>query len=675
MVLSRRSQSAETETLEGTIKSVIFQNKESHFTILTLAPEGNPQAVPVKVLCYLDDIRRDLMLQAQGVTENDPKWGRQFRAHVCSYKLPATREGIVRFLSSSLIRGIGKTYAERLVAQFGEDLFRVIKQEPDRLKEVAGLGQKRIERLRNSLAAQNAIRNIMVFLMGYGIGIAKAKKIRDIYGDDAVNVIKRNPYKLIDDVDGIGFLSADAIALHAGIELDNPFRLRAGLIYAARQLTEKVGHTCFPKRQLLHEAASLLRVEEALLEPVFEKEIEAVHLILEDIPMPFTVSLPRMHRAEVSVAQNLLRLAEAPGNAKSLSLAAQVLPAIEEKMGFRLSGGQREAVVKAASSKVMVITGGPGTGKTTVVRSIIQILSFSGLTLELAAPTGRAAKRLAESSGKPAKTIHRLLAYNASENRFRFNKDNPLEADAVIVDECSMLDVVLAQSLLEALDSHTRLILVGDVDQLPSIGAGCVLDDIIRSGRFPVVRLSEIFRQSDRSMIPTAAQKIKNGMWPPFASVANPNPSADFYFIEAANEEIQQIVTDLCLSIIPQTRHADPVKDIQVLCPTKKGVAGTVAVNSFIGRAGFAAGLKCPNNKGDIYLHASAVHEFAGDAEITGGNGSVYKIDGDDTWFEYGLGANFNLSKSAYVWADVQRTSGAELDEDWRVNLGVRYSF
>jgi exodeoxyribonuclease V alpha subunit len=528
----------------------------------------------ITVVGYAATIGAGEFVQASGRWVNDRTHGVQFRADFLRSAPPTTAEGIEKYLASGMIKGIGPIYAKKLVRVFSEAVFDVIEQQPERLQEVDGIGPKRAKSIVAAWADQKAIREIMIFLHANGVSTARAVRIFKTYGADAIRVISENPYRLARDIRGIGFKSADLIASKLGIEKTAMIRARAGVSYALTEAMDD-GHCGLPHEQLLAMAATLLEVPAVIIEGALEMELQDGVVVTDTVDENPCIFLAGLHRAERAIAGRLQTLAT--GSLPWTAIDAdKAIPWVETKAGVTLAESQREAVRLALRSKVLVITGGPGVGKTTLVNSILKILMAKAVNVALAAPTGRAAKRLSESTGCEAKTIHRLLEADPVHGGFRRKVDHTLECDLLVVDETSMIDVPLMHALLKAVPDDAALILVGDVDQLPSVGPGQVLADIIGSGAVPVVRLTEVFRQAAESRIIVNAHRINQGLMPEWVQ----DPASDFHFVECADAEdgaakMLQIVRER----IPARYGLDPIRDIQMLCPMNRGGLGARSLN------------------------------------------------------------------------------------------------
>nr|WP_208852218.1 ATP-dependent RecD-like DNA helicase [Roseomonas genomospecies 6] len=561
------------EPLSGLVERVTFHSPETGFCVLRLKVRG--QRDLVTLVGHAATIGAGEFVQAQGAWVNDRNHGLQFKADFLRATPPTTVEGIEKYLGSGLIRGIGPVYAKKMVKAFGEAVFDVIEQEPDKLRQVTGIGPKRAQRIIAGWADQKVIREIMIFLHSHGVGTSRAVRIFKTYGPDAIRLITENPYRLARDIRGIGFKTADAVAARLGIEKTAMIRARAGIGYALAEATDQ-GHCGVPVAELIPMAVKLLEIDASILEDAAELERQDGAVIADSLGGEPCLFLAGLHRAELAIAERLRRLAGGPVPWPEID-AEKAIPWVEAKAGITLAEGQREALRRAVAAKLLVITGGPGVGKTTLVNSILTVLKAKGVSIALAAPTGRAAKRLSESTGMEARTIHRLLETDPQAGGFKRDETNPLDCDLLVVDETSMVDVPLMNALLRAVPGRAALLLVGDVDQLPSVGPGQVLGDVIGSGAVPVVRLTEIFRQAATSRIIVNAHRINAGQMP---ETPKAGEDSDFYFVEAATPEagVGKLI-EMVRDRIPRRFGADPVRDVQILCPMNRGGLGARSLN------------------------------------------------------------------------------------------------
>ena len=567
-------QDHDREPLSGLVERVTFHSPESGFCVLRVKVRGHRELVTV--LGSAASVQPGEFIQCSGRWDNHRDHGMQFKTTFLKVMPPSSIDGIEKYLGSGMIRGIGPHFAKKLVKAFGEDVFDVIEKEPDRLLKLKGIGPKRVERITSGWADQKAIREIMVFLQSHGVGTTRAVRIYKTYGADAIPLVSENPYRLARDIKGIGFLTADQIAEKLGIEKTAMIRARAGISHT---LTEAVseGHCGLPEDDLLNAAEKLLEIPTGILRDALQLELQEETVVADQMGGQQCIFLGHLWHAEKFIADRLKTLAT--GKPYWPEIDAEIaIPWIETKLEVTLAASQREAVKKAVSSKVMVITGGPGVGKTTLVNAILRILTVKAVDVLLAAPTGRAAKRLSESTGMDAKTIHRLLEVDPKQGGFKRNADWPLECDLLVIDETSMVDVPLMASVVKALPDKAGLILVGDVDQLPSVGPGQVLADVIDSGAVPVARLTEIFRQAAQSQIVTNAHKVNSGYMPNLN--ATRGVETDFYFVEAhePDDAITKII-EIVKNRLPKRFGFDPIQDVQVLCPMNRGGIGARSLN------------------------------------------------------------------------------------------------
>lgn len=572
----------ERETrIEGVVEHVVYANEETGWTVARLGVRARGT---ITVVGSLVGVQPGETLKLEGAWIRDPRYGKQFRVESFETVRPSTFVGIERYLSSGLVEGIGPTMARRLVQHFGLDTLDVIDDSPERLVEVEGIGKVRSQRIRDAWKAQRHVRDIMVFLQGHGISAAFAAKIQETYGDQSLDIVTKTPHRLARDVRGIGFLTADRIAREVGVAPEAPERLDAGVLHVLREEVDR-GHVFVEHTALLTRVADLLEVERLLVEPAIDRLVEQGDLSAVEIPTGGTaVSLRPLERAEAGLAR---RLRELTAQKDLLPTPIDVPKAVawyEKRRGIRLAPKQREALGRALLAKVLVLTGGPGTGKTTLIRGVVEILRAKKVRIQMAAPTGRAAKRMQESTGIDARTIHRLLEFQPETRDFARGPSSPLSLDLLIVDEASMLDTFLAHRLVQALPDGARLLLVGDVDQLPSIGPGRVLADLIESGEVEVARLTEIFRQGEASQIVTNAHRVRDGLMPiagPVSSGQSPGPSSDFFFIERREPEaILDTLRYLVAERIPESFGLQAMEDIQVLTPMQRGLLGAANLNA-----------------------------------------------------------------------------------------------
>jgi exodeoxyribonuclease V alpha subunit len=562
---------AEPERLQGSVERVTFHSPESGFCVLRIKVRGQRELVTV--IGSAATITPGEYIECTGAWTNDRQHGLQFKTQHLRVIPPSTLEGIEKYLGSGMVKGIGPHFAKKLVRAFGEQVFDIIEQEPDRLLELEGIGPKRKERVTSAWAEQKVVREIMVFLQSHGVGTARAVRIYKTYGDAAVERVQENPYRLALDIHGIGFKTADAIAQRLGIPRDALMRAQAGVRHVLQEIAGD-GHCAAYRESLVESAVKLLEIPAPIIEQAVEEELAQENLVAEPIQEKPALFLTPLHRSELGIAEHIDRLAGEPCWGR-IDIAKAV-PWVEGKTGLSLSESQRKAVARAVNGKVTVITGGPGVGKTTVVNSILRIIRAKGVKVLLCAPTGRAAKRLSESTSSEAKTIHRLLEFDPRIMGFKCNQDEPLDGELVVVDEVSMVDTVLMNQLLRAVPDHCAVLLVGDVDQLPSVGPGTVLADMIGSGAVPTVRLTEIFRQAASSKIIVNAHRINQGRMPERSGKAE----SDFYFIssdtpEDIHEKLMQVVTER----IPKRFGLHPIDDVQVLTPMNRGGLGARSLN------------------------------------------------------------------------------------------------
>ncbi len=559
------------EEIRGTVRNIIYRNAENGYSVLELVDDAEHAFTAVGELPLATIGER---IEIVGSWMEHPAYGKQLKVRSHHTLAPANVTALINYLGSGLISGVGEITARQIVAAFGMDTIGVLENEPQRLREVPGIGKKRAERIAASFAQHKDLRDIMLALQDYGITVNQGLKLYRAYGNLCLAKLRENPYRLIEDIEGIGFITADKLAANAGIEHDSPFRIKAGLKYTL-QWARQEGHTLLPKEKLVEIACDLLKVDVKPAEDLLDELALTGDVVVKTIGGEESVFLPYMFRAEGECAKRLSSLIASVETPALLGLEERIR-LLERELKVELAPQQHEAVVTALTSGAMVITGGPGTGKTTILRFVIRLVEQAGLGYELCAPTGRAAKRMAEATQAEARTIHRMLGYGFDNESFVKNEDDPVCADVIIVDEMSMVDVTLMRALLRATPPGARLVMVGDADQLPSVGPGNVLRDIIDSGVVPVIRLTDIYRQAERGMIVENAHRINRGRLPELFADCQ-----DFRFEESGNaEEIIRRVIALCSGVTNKLVTRDPAKDVQVLSPMKKGALGVAQLNA-----------------------------------------------------------------------------------------------
>lgn len=620
--------------IQCVVERLVYQNADNGYTVLRAKAKGYTDLITL--VGYLMDLSAGTVLLVDGNWQEDKKFGPKFVVEKWEEVLPSTLYGIEKYLGSGLIKGVGPRFAKRIVEKFGLDTIDIIENHIDRLLEIEGLGKRKMLKIQESWEKQKEVQNVMVFLQGHGVSTAYAAKIYRTYGKASIEVVQNNPYSLADDIWGVGFKTADSIAQKLGYDKDDARRCRSGLMYALAQLATD-GHVFAYEKQLLSKAKELLEVDESDLVPVLDEMIQCKDLFRDED----AIYLPTYFYAEKGSAEKLIGLLNHPLHASS-TFDFQNSPSERD---FQYDEVQLEAIRKAVQSKILVLTGGPGTGKTTTTQGIIKALKALDLKILLAAPTGRAAKRMSEATGMPAKTIHRLLVYTPVEG-YQRNEENPLEGDVLIIDEASMLDIQLFYALLKAVPLSMRLLFVGDIDQLPSVGAGNVLRDLIDSEQIPVVRLTRIFRQAQTSRIVTNAHRINQGVLPDISN----GKASDFFFLQVENPDdtISQIV-NLVQNRLPKAYH-EKISNIQVLTPMHRGAAGADNLNQALQRALNPTGTSLSRG-GYTYRRGDRIMQIRNnyDKDVYNGDiGTVVRIDTDENtlFAEYdGKEVSYELSE------------------------------
>jgi exodeoxyribonuclease V alpha subunit len=611
------------EALSGVVERVTYHDPDSGFTVIQLRTGSRRDTFTVVGKTTLE-VHPGEIVQASGAWGRDPVYGPQFRATELRAQPPDSVEGIEKYLASGVLKGVGKATAKKLVSKFGRHVFKVIEESPKKLAAMAGIGKKKADQIVASWGEQQSARDIMVFLHSHGIGTARAAQIFKKYGAEAVALISEDPYRLARDIRGIGFETADAIAMRLGVEKTAMSRARAGVSHALTEAAGR-GHCGLPFEDLVDLASDLLEIPKEIVTEAIGLELQSKRIAADTIRGRRAIFLGALFRAEAEIARAILGLREGELPWTEINVG-RAIPWVEKKLKIELSPTQKEALATVLGAKVAVITGGPGVGKTTLLQSLIEILGAKDVGIALAAPTGRAAKRLAESTGLEAKTIHRLLEVNGMTGQFQRNELAPLEYDLVVIDEASMIDVGLMSSLMRAMPESAALLLVGDVDQLPSVGPGQVLADIIESGSVPVVRLTEIFRQSAESTIITNAHRVNRGEMPELDA-----REGDFFFVAVKSpEEGQRKVLKIVTERIPEKFGLDPRRDVQVLSPMIKGGIGTRALNFALQQALNPAeeGMAKVEHMGFTYTRGDKVMQVENDYDQDVYNGDIGVVRG-----------------------------------------------
>lgn len=606
------------QKLRCVVERITYQNPENGYSVMRVKVKGYDELVTL--VGNLLEVPAGSVLLCEGDWKVDKRYGSQFVAQTWEEVMPATLYGIEKYLGSGLVKGIGPKFAQLIVSRFGLDTIEIIETDIKRLYEVPGIGQKRVEKIAESWEKQKDIKNVMLFLQGYGVSTAYAAKIYRQYGKESIDTVKTNPYKLADDIWGIGFKTADTIASKMGYEKNDLRRLKSGVTYTLSHMAEE-GNVYAEEEQLVKSAIELLDADETPVRQAISEMLQSEDLIAD----AEAIYMPPFYYAEVGTANRLNKLLDCVEG--SLFNIIPDISVISKQTGVEYDEVQAEAIREAVSSKVMVLTGGPGTGKTTTTQGIIAALKAMGLRILLAAPTGRAAKRMSEATGMEAKTIHRLLEYNPKDG-YKRNDDNPLEGDALIVDECSMIDLLLMNNLMKAIPAGMRLVLVGDIDQLPSVGAGNVLRDIIDSKRIPVIRLTRIFRQAQESRIVMSAHAINKGVFPDTSNGKN----TDFFFIQQEDpEQAVDTIVKLVKERLPNA-YKRPTSDIQVLTPMQRGVVGAANLNMAL-QTVLNPGQVSLNRSGYSFRQGDRVMQLRNnyDKEVFNGDlGYIERVDMED---------------------------------------------
>lgn len=560
------------DTIKGHVEVIIFVQPDNGFTVARLKEEHKKELTVI--VGYLPSIQPGEMVVCKGVWKIHPSHGKQFEVADCQVEIPCDLVGIQKYLESGLVKGIGPVFAKKIVDRFGVDTLKVIDEMPERLLEISGLGKGKMERIVECWNQQRSIRKVMIFLRAHGVSPAFAQKIFKAYGDESIEKVSRNPFQLAKDIFGIGFKTADDLAQKLGLPLHSPDRISAGIQFVLWELTND-GHTCYPAKELLPLIKTMLEVDQTLIEEQLNLLCEKKELIREEIDSEPTIWLKTFYAFEQGIAYDLDRLIKSPQTLRAIDIV-KACEWVQAKLRISFALQQKEAIQKALADKIHIITGGPGTGKSTITNAILEISSKLTTKILLAAPTGRAAKRLSEITHRKAFTLHALLEWDPLTGGFKRSRDNPLSCDLIVIDEASMIDTPLLFSLLRAIPNGTRVIFVGDIDQLPSVGPGTVLRDLIASGLIGITRLTEIFRQAKGSKIVTNAHRINHGDFP---EIFTPETS-DFHFIEAQTPEaIQHVILQLVAHEIPAKHGLNSIDEIQVLSPMKRGIIGIEMLN------------------------------------------------------------------------------------------------
>lgn len=620
------------ESVSGWIERITFHNLDNGYCVMRVAVKGVSE--PVTVVGNIPRAVAGEFLEAEGEWTVDRQFGPQFKANEIRTVPPHSKQGIIRYLGSGLVKGIGKTYAKKIVDQFGEKTLEIIDKSPTYLSQVKGIGPKRLKLIREGWQEQRAVRDIMVFLQSHGIGTARAVRIYKTYGETALERVRSNPYRLCSDIWGIGFRTADDLAHNIGIPAESPLRAKAAIKHILREATSE-GHAGLPEPILIEQAIQLTGIEESRLEAAVAELHQADEIVPDLVaelesnsgskqPTPL-IYLKPLYLAELGTAHSVARLSAGRHPLPDFDAEAAISWA-ESRFGLRFADGQRKAVRTALTDKLLVLTGGPGTGKTTIVRAVLDIYEAKGLNVKLCAPTGRAAKRLSESTGREAKTIHRLLEFDHSAGGFSRTSDNQLDLDLLVVDETSMADLILANALLRAVPSHAAVLLVGDIDQLPSVGAGNVLADLIHSGHVGVVRLTEVHRQAGSSWIVQAAHSVNGGELPDSAPSGG---DGDFYFVEV--DEPAKVIGTILRMVnerIPARFGLDPIQDVQILSPMNRTELGVTNLNHCLQAALNPAGpgVREVNRYGTIFRVGDKVIQTQNNYQREVFNGDIGRI-------------------------------------------------